>query len=58
VIVAGGLVGLSAYALRDWLYLRRWENEQDATVYYKRIPLVGGGVSASYFARRTPESNY
>jgi len=56
VIAAGGLVGLSVYALLDWLHLRRWESEHHATVYYERMPLIGGGVSARYFARRTPES--
>jgi hypothetical protein len=49
VIGAGGLAGLSARPLVDWLALRRWEHEHDATVYYERMPLMTGGVSARYF---------
>jgi hypothetical protein len=58
VVVAGGLVGLGVYAILDWLHLRRGETEHGGAVYYERVPLISGGVSASYVGlHRTEQSD-
>lgn len=53
VVGAGGLAGICTVPLLNWVRLRRWEREHEATVYYERMPLVTGGVEGRYFARRS-----